>query len=429
MANLKELRQRRAELGSEGRALLDKADKENRTLTAEEGKAYDEVHKNLEATEASIIRHEKQLEAERRMALSPDDDGQAVDGGNRFSALGEQLIAAMQAERDPRHVDQRLYAAPTGLGEQFPSEGGFLVQTDFAATLLTRTYDVGQILRRLTFDIPISGNANSTVFNAIDETSRADGSRWGGVQVFRAAEAATVTAKKPKFDRRRLELKKLMGLVYATEENLADSAQLEAIINRAFPEEMSFKIEDEVINGDGAAGMLGIINANNKSLVSVAKETGQLAKTLVYENLVNMWARMWAPSRQNAVWLINQDVEPQFFTMGITLGTSGTPVFLPPGGASGSPFSTFFGKPIIPVEYCPTLGTKGDVILADFSQYVTASKGGLKTAQSMHVRFLNDEMVFRFTLRNDGQPLWKTALTPFKGSNTLSPFIVLDTRS
>jgi HK97 family phage major capsid protein len=110
------------------------------------------------------------------------------------------------------------------------------------------------------------------------------------------------------------------------------------------------------------------------------------------------------------------------------IGTAGVPVYLPANGISGQPYGTLFGRPVIPVEYADTLGTEGDITLADYSQYVLADKGGVQTASSMHVAFLTDEMVFRFIYRVDGEPIWHAALTPFKGSNTLSPFVTLATR-
>jgi HK97 family phage major capsid protein len=74
------------------------------------------------------------------------------------------------------------------------------------------------------------------------------------------------------------------------------------------------------------------------------------------------------------------------------------------------------------------LGTVGDIILADFSQYAIVRKGGLNSASSIHVKFLTDEMTFKFSMRVNGKPMWKNVLTPAKGSNTLSPFVTLQTR-
>jgi len=116
--------------------------------------------------------------------------------------------------------------------------------------------------------------------------------------------------------------------------------------------------------------------------------------------------------------------------LGITLGTGGAPVWMPPGGASGSPYSTLFGCQMIPIEQAQALGTEGDIIFANLNQYAICDKGGIQTASSIHVNFTADETVFRFIYRVDGQPLWKSPLTPYRGAaaNTLSPFVTLAVR-
>ena len=84
------------------------------------------------------------------------------------------------------------------------------------------------------------------------------------------------------------------------------------------------------------------------------------------------------------------------------------------------------GKPVIETEYNATLGTVGDLVLADLTQYLFIQKL-LQTAASMHVAFATDEMAFRVTWRVDGKPAWVSALTPFKGSATQSPFVAIAT--
>ena len=429
MGNIKELRQKRADLVHEGRALLDAASANKGKFSEEQEKRYEAIQTDLEALEPDIQREERQMDAERRIGLMQDPAvvAHTADPAQTFASFGEQLQAVNRAVKsNGREIDRRLYAAPTGASEGVPADGGFFVQQDFSAELLQKTHEIGQILSRVR-RIPISANANSLKMLGMDESSRVAGSRWGGIQVYRLEEAGTKTATKPAYRKIELTLKKLAALYYATDELLEDASALGAIATQAFSEEMSFTIENEILSGTGAGQFLGILNS--PSLVTVAKETGQAAKTVVFENIVKMWSRCWGRSRQNAVWLINQDVEPALYGMGLVVGTGGTPAYLPPGGLSGSPYGTLFGRPVIAVEYCSALGTVGDIILADFSQYLMIEKGGLQTAVSIHVQFKYDETVFRFVLRNDGQPLWNAALTPFKGTNTLSPFVVLAARA
>ena len=84
---------------------------------------------------------------------------------------------------------------------------------------------------------------------------------------------------------------------------------------------------------------------------------------------------------------------------------------------------------MIETEYNSTLGTVGDIILADFGEYQMIDKGGIQSASSIHVQFVTDETVFRFVYRVDGQPKWDLPLTPFQGTNSVSPFITLATRA
>jgi HK97 family phage major capsid protein len=357
--------------------------------------------------------------ARQRTGFRPQPD-------KHFKTLGEQLLAvAKYYLPEHRHMDARLVRAPTGGSEMDPSTGGFLVQTDFSTAIFQRAYDLGEILSRVQ-KLTISSNANGIKIPGVDETSRATGSRWGGVQSYWVAEGTSVTASKPKFRLIELDLKKMMSVMYVTDELLADASILSSIATQAFSEEIVFMTEDAIWEGTGAGMPLGILLAN--ATVSVAKETGQASATLTYTNILAMWSRMWARSRQNAVWFINQDVEPQLYSLSQVIGVSGVPVYLPANGISGAAYGTLFGRPVIPIEYGSTLGTAGDIVLADMSQYVLADKGGVDSQSSMHVAFLTDEMVFRITYRVDGQPLWNSALTPFKGSSTKSPFITLAAR-
>ena len=347
-------------------------------------------------------------------------------GDQPWKSLGEQLMAVKDFEMSSgMKVDPRL-KAPTGLSEGQPSEGGFLVQTDFATSLLEKVYTDSSVVSRVT-RIPISANSNALKIPAVAESSRADGSRFGGVRAYWSAEAGTKTASQPAFDQISLELKKLIGLCYVTDELLQDASALETWIKMAFAKEFDFKLVDAILNGDGAGKPLGIENA--PCVISVAIETGQAADTVLFENIIKMWARFYAPSRTNAVWLISQDVEPQLFSMSMAVGTGGIPVYMPAGGISGAPYGTLMGRPVLPTEQCDNVGDVGDILLADLSQYIMIDKGGLQSASSIHVKFVNDETAFRFVYRVDGQPWWKTALTPFNGGNTQSPFVNLAERA
>ncbi|GAG20299.1 unnamed protein product, partial [marine sediment metagenome] len=96
------------------------------------------------------------------------------------------------------------------------------------------------------------------------------------------------------------------------------------------------------------------------------------------------------------------------------------------------PYGTLFGRPVIVTEHCQTAGTSGDIILGDWSQYLIGGKtsgGAPKLDTSVHIKFDYDEVAFRAVLRNDGRPWWQSALTPKHGTNTLGPFVALDSNA
>lgn len=453
MLKINELRKAWSEVIDQMEALAQRAQAESRVLSEEEEKQYE----TLEARQAELdgqikdLEEKERLQAERFSKLGglkdkrnsqvnrPVDvqvtraEGHDEKGNVRiFGSFREHLSAIVSHARGiggyGRKLDecQAAMRAATGLNEAQAAEGGWLVQQDVSTELLKRTYEVG-VLAGLCRRVGIGANSNSLKMYGVDESSRANGSRWGGVQVYMEGEADSITASKPKFRIMEVSLGKMVAAYYATEELLADTAALEGVCSQAFSEEFAFKLDDQILRGNGAGQLVGVLNSD--VLVSQAKEGSQTAATVVLNNITKMRSRLWARSRANARWFINQDIEPQLNILSLTVGNNSYPVLMPATGISGAPYDTMFGRPVIPIEHCETLGTKGDILLLDLSQYLIIDKGSINAAQSIHVRFLNDERCFRFTYRVGGQPLWHKALTPYKGTATQSPFISLDTRS
>lgn len=87
------------------------------------------------------------------------------------------------------------------------------------------------------------------------------------------------------------------------------------------------------------------------------------------------------------------------------------------------------GYPIKWTEKCATLGTTGDIMLVDLSQYAVGHKAGsaIEVAKSIHLWFDYDITAFRFVMRVDGQPLWNDESTGVDGTDT-SPYVVLATK-
>ena len=343
-------------------------------------------------------------------------EAKSMDG--QFKTFGEFLTAMAPGTISSKGVDARMKVLGEGQGDQ----GGFLVPEQFTTQLLQLSLE-DAVVRPRAFRLPMS-SLNLSLPTVVDTTHATN--VFGGVRGYWTPESGSYTSSEPSFGRVTLTAKKLTAYTSAANELLADSAiSLEALLMRLFPQALAYFEDDAFINGVGGGQPLGIINAD--ALVTVAKETGQAATTITAENIDKMYSRMLPSSTSRAVWVAHPDTLPQLVSLSRSVGTGGSVVMM--SNMAGSAPMSLYGRPVILSEKCQTLGTAGDLFFVDFSYYVIGDRQSLSMASSPHVRFQNDETVWRFTQRVDGRPWVENALTPRNGSSTISPFVNLATRA
>jgi len=462
--SLANLRVRLQDLQQQAISIQGAADANNRDFTTEESRQLEDLFASIDRT-LGDIRQRERIEANNRAisqstgrqttATDPgiSDAATIQDGGRPAAPQGGRPPAATvpAAARDPGlnrrqgfgdigdfaksvvaacraggQVDPRLLLnAPTTFGsEGVGADGGFAVPPEFRTAIMQKVMGETSLLARTDL-LETTGN---TLTIPTDETTPWQST--GGIQAYWEGEGQQLTQSKPSLQDTTIRLNKLTALVPVTSELLEDAAALSSYIGRKAPDKIDFKVNNAIINGTGVGQPLGILNS--PALVSINKETSQTAATVVHANIVKMWGRLYGPARANAVWLINQDVEQSLNQMGFP--SSGTtvqfPVYMPPGGLSASPYGMLLGRPVIPTQACQTLGTEGDIILTDLQAYLAAQKvGGLRAETSIHLWFDYDVMAFRFILRLAGQPWWSSTISPLNGSNTLSYYVTLNTRT
>lgn len=310
--------------------------------------------------------------------------------------------------------------SPSGMFEQSDPDGGDLIPREFSNQVYQRMVATNEILKQLS---PMQLKGNSIDIPALKEDSRVDGSRWGGVLGYWDGEANQYTSSKSRLRKVSLRLHKLTVFTFVTDELMADSdVALQNFLLKYAPLEINFKINDAVINGNGNGMPLGIMQSN--SLITVGAVSGQGANTIIYQNVQAMYSRVVAGQRGSMVWLYNQDAEAQLSLMYMPTGTAaGVAIFTPNQAGTGFNLK---GRPALVMEQCQSVGTAGDLIAFAPDGYVSATKGGIETFMSMHLRFDYDEMAFKWRFRFDGQPYDNVALTPYKGSTTVSSMLVLN---
>ncbi len=424
-----EMKRELKKLTDEARAILDEAG--DTGMTEDQEKRYDAGMGQIDELRGRI-----RVEEERqRWAM---EEGAPVDSGKQPEKRSFGEFLQMVQRNDPA-LAQETRGTASGGNIATPADGGYLIEPEVSSELL-RLGETHSVLLPMVRHVPMS-TSNTLKFKMIKETSREDSSRNGGVTAHWIGEADKYTQSKPQYDEISISLQKLTGLTYLTDELLEDAAAAEAIVKGLFAEEFAYKCDDAIAVGTGAGMPLGYLTTGtngNKALITVAKETGQAAKTVNMQNILKMWNALPAKNRSKAAWVINQDVEIQLYQMLMQNGTvaagdasvlTGVPVFLPPNGLADKPFAMLLGRPVIPIEQASALGSVGDISFVDLSQYLWIEKGGTRLASSIHVRFDYDETAFKFTYRANGRPLWQSPLKSAKGGTERSPYVALAARA
>ncbi len=439
-AELREAKQQRKEMRDKLKSMNKAEMSPDEERAWNEAKAaYDALDADITSFEASQERADALQEMEQREERAAGAQSQSAaaripaqprehQGLRVFRNLGEQLVAirnTTMGQPDERLMQLNNESRALGNQESVGSDGGFAVQTDFAESIFESAAEQEGTLLNQVDRYEVSANADSAKWMEIDESDIST-NVFGGVQVYWAAEATTVAASKPQVMEQKLDLFKLLGFAYTTDEVLQDSNWASQLYGRAFPLAINRQMDGDIVNGNGVAKPLGILRS--AGTVVVSKESGQTADTVKYENFVHMWGRLLPRARRNAVWMMHPDVEEVLPLMTFPIGQGGVPVYLPAGGVSASPYATLYGRPILPLDQCSAIGDKGDVILGDPKGYLVISKGGVQSAFSIHVAFLSAENCFRFTFRANGRPKRQKQITIKNSANKRAEFITLEAR-
>jgi len=304
-------------------------------------------------------------------------------------------------------------------GEYDDARGGFLLPEGFSPNLLQLNPEADPVSSRVQ-QVPMSATTVKIPARVDkDHTSSVS----GGLTVSRKAETVASGTSRTQLEQVALHAHSLFGGSYATEELLEDSPiSFAAIIARGFADQFTHHLLGERISGTGTGEFEGVLNT--PCLVTVSKEAGQPADTIYAQNVIKMRSRCWNYSQ--AVWIANHDTIPELTKLQIAVGTGGHALYMP--SYKEDVPDMLLGRPIVFSEYAKTLGDVGDLILGVWGEYLEGTYQPLRSAESIHVRFLNHERTFKFWMRNDGRCWWRSALTPKNSTKTLSPFVVTEAR-
>ena len=335
------------------------------------------------------------------------------DSGYKWPDRGTNFFAAAFSGRHHPGLIRN------SMSETVPSDGGFLVPSEQAERIHAVSLENELVMPRA-YVQPMRSNTITIPAMSIGDHSSA---LFGGFTASYTAELGTISENSPKSRAMELNAKKLTGLIRFSSELNADTPGGMTQIENLCGKGLAWYRDKAFLKGTGAGEPLGILNA--ACTIEVSKEVGQDNDTICYENLTSMMSRLFAGSFANSVWVAHQTTIPQLLSLSLAVGTGGDAI--PVMTESNGQFK-ILTRPVIFTEKMEPLGDKGDIMLADFSQYVVGLRQDMRFDTSIHVHFDTDEILSRIIERHDGQPLWDSALTLEDGSTTVSPFVVLEAR-
>jgi HK97 family phage major capsid protein len=351
-------------------------------------------------------------------------DDMFVDSSEFFQATWHRHETLKNASVLSRKRNKALQLQ-NSFGSEVPADGGFLIPEVLRSNILQVALE-DAVVRPRAQVIPM--DSLRVPIPMIDVTSNVS-SVFGGVVCYWTEEAAQLVESQASFGRVVLDAKKLTGYAEVPNELLADAPAFGSFFDTIFPRAIAWFEDIAFMTGTGVGEPLGFVNC--PASVQVAAQAGQATHTIIWENVIGMYARMLPTALGRAVWIASIDTFPELATMALSVGTGGGPVWMGnytnPG--TNTPPVTILGRPVFFTEKTPPLGTSGDISFVDFGYYLIGDRQVMQSMSSEHYKFQNDKTAFRVIERLDGRPWIQSPITPHNNSaNTLTPFVQLASR-
>ena len=343
-------------------------------------------------------------------------------------AIGEQEPEAKSAYYKRLQTPWREggYGSTRALSEGTGSAGGFTTPVVYEQEFFRIAAEQG-VLAPAARQIALG--ARTVEWTALDQTIAGVSGQstfFGGVKVYRKREADQRTASQPAFAKIQLNATDLTAYTEISRDLVMDTTQnIDGLVTDLIGGAIGWREDYEALAGTGSGEFQGIIGA--PCTLSVTRNT---SSTIKYQDIFSMYKRLLPLSMKSPSlrWIIHpytldtlmtiQDASSRFVMMPY-------PVAGPEGTMQGSLVYRLLGYPVVVTEKVPTVGTAGDLILADPSAYLLGRRSGLEIGVSEHFKFDTDALAIRAKIRNDGQPWLKKYITLQDNSSTLSAFVSL----
>lgn len=404
-------------------------DIEDRELTAEEEAEFDRLAGELKALDKKIAKATVVSNARAATpilvgqptarTLATDLSPEAAAGPQpktEFEQFGEYLATIRFNPNDSRLAG--LYAA-TDQSMGTDARGGYAIPPQFIANLLSVSNTGGVVRSSNPMVLPSGGSSpdEPVTMPALDQSDHGESptvpKTFGGVELSWISEGA----EKPQTDFKLRLITvtpyEIAGSLDITDKLLRNWSAAGNVISTLFTGARVAAEDSAFLSGNGSGKPTGVIG--HAATIAVSRQT---AGSFTYIDATNMLSSLLMRGG-SPVWVLNQSVMPKLMLM---QDPEGHYIWQP--NATTGVQTSLLGYPIKWSERSPILGNAGDVLLADFSNYLIKDGSGPFIGASEHVRWRENVTVFK-TFWNVGGTPWLTQPYMTEDGLQRSPFVTL----
>jgi HK97 family phage major capsid protein len=377
-----QLREQAAKLLHDARAIMNAADAEARTLTAEETQRYDAIMADYDAKKASIDRSTKLAQAETAVASHGPQAGRAALGGDQ---------RAVSPSATPEYRDAFWRAMRSGAPEEFralsvgtDTQGGYMVPDEFRRELIV-ALDQANVMRGLaTVFTTQSGVMSLPVLSTHGDAG------W-------TTEASAFTEATPNTSEITLNAYKGSMLIKVNDELLNDSAfDVSGLVAREFARGLGRLEEAAFVAGSGSGQPTGVVGGSSLG------KTATATNAITADELMDTFYALGRAYRQNAVWLMHDTTIKAIRKLKTGVSSDNTYLWSP-GLSSGEP-DTLLGRPVYASQDMAEIATGNKVALfGDMSYYYVGDRQSIGLQRLVELYAASGQVGFRIFRRTDGK--------------------------
>jgi HK97 family phage major capsid protein len=415
---IRKLQEERAKIITDQRTLLDKADADKRSLTADETTNYENMDTKYESLTRDIEREEK---LEERSKLIDDSTSvfKTKPTGQRDKPIemeyrGMKVTLPANNEIQSRafnsFLSRGMAALPAdelrALQADADTYGGFLVAPQQFVMKLIQAMDNETFVRAMATVIPVT-KAESLGAPSLDNDI---GDVTWTAEIATGSEDSTMS-----FGKRELTPHPLARLIKISEKLLRVAVMdVESLVISRLAYKFGTVSENAYLNGTGAAHPMGVFTAATAGFgISTTRDvsTGNTATSITTDGLIEALYSLKGQYHPKAAWIFHRDGIKRIRKL-----KDGDGQYIWNPDIKGGQPDMILGRPYKMSEYAPNTWTTGLYvgIIGDFTNYWIADALSMRVQRLNELYAATNQIGFIGRMESDGMPVLEEAFSRVK---------------